>query len=109
MLRYFPTQALNFAFKDYFKLLFGSKREAGYARFLFGNIASGAAAGAAGSKSPLTLGLRPLTPAKVSLSTRSTTLGLDCPSTRKMRLRAAPGSSTVCSMSSEPSLTPNQC
>lgn len=33
--------------------MFGSKREAGYARFLFGNIASGAAAGAAGSKSAL--------------------------------------------------------
>lgn len=50
VLRYFPTQALNFAFKDYFKTLLGSKREDGYARFFVGNVASGAAAGAAGSE-----------------------------------------------------------
>lgn len=49
MIRYFPTQALNFAFKDYFKTIFGSKRSDGYARFLLGNVASGAAAGATGS------------------------------------------------------------
>ncbi|KAK8864745.1 hypothetical protein IAR55_002001 [Kwoniella newhampshirensis] len=49
IIRYFPTQALNFAFKDYFKTIFGSKRSDGYARFLLGNIASGAAAGATGS------------------------------------------------------------
>lgn len=50
VLRYFPTQALNFAFKDYFKTLLGSRREDGYARFFVGNVASGAAAGAAGSE-----------------------------------------------------------
>lgn len=27
VIRYFPTQALNFAFKDYFKKLFGFKKE----------------------------------------------------------------------------------
>jgi solute carrier family 25 (adenine nucleotide translocator) protein 4/5/6/31 len=27
VIRYFPTQALNFAFKDYFKRMFGYKKE----------------------------------------------------------------------------------
>ncbi|ORX38079.1 putative ADP,ATP carrier protein 2, mitochondrial precursor [Kockovaella imperatae] len=49
VLRYFPTQALNFAFKDYYKTFFGRKRSDGYVPFLLGNIASGAAAGATGS------------------------------------------------------------
>ncbi|EEB06978.1 ADP/ATP carrier protein [Schizosaccharomyces japonicus yFS275] len=48
VLRYFPTQALNFAFKDKFKRMFGYKKEQdGYAKWLMGNLASGAAAGAA--------------------------------------------------------------
>lgn len=47
VLRYFPTQALNFAFKDYFKRLFGFKKEKdGYALWFMGNVASGGAAGA---------------------------------------------------------------
>jgi solute carrier family 25 (adenine nucleotide translocator) protein 4/5/6/31 len=46
VLRYFPTQALNFAFKDYFKSLFGFKKSEGYAKWFAGNIASGGAAGA---------------------------------------------------------------
>jgi solute carrier family 25 (adenine nucleotide translocator) protein 4/5/6/31 len=47
VLRYFPTQALNFAFKDQFKRIFGYSRERdGYWKFLAGNIMSGAAAGA---------------------------------------------------------------
>jgi len=41
-------QAFNFAFKDYFKELFGfSKIRDGYMLWFFGNVASGAAAGAA--------------------------------------------------------------
>jgi solute carrier family 25 (adenine nucleotide translocator) protein 4/5/6/31 len=48
VLRYFPTQALNFAFKDYFKSLFGWKAEKdGYAKAFAGNIMSGGMAGAA--------------------------------------------------------------
>ena len=47
-LRYFPTQALNFAFKDKYKLLFlnnvDKKKE--FWRFFAGNLASGGAAGA---------------------------------------------------------------
>ena len=46
VIRYFPTQALNFAFKDYFKALFGAKKSDGYWTWLGGNLASGGAAGA---------------------------------------------------------------
>jgi len=47
VIRYFPTQALNFAFKDYFKSMFGYKKEKdGYAKWFAGNLASGGAAGA---------------------------------------------------------------
>jgi solute carrier family 25 (adenine nucleotide translocator) protein 4/5/6/31 len=46
VIRYFPTQALNFAFKDYFKSLFGFKKSEGYWVWFAGNIASGGAAGA---------------------------------------------------------------
>lgn len=47
VLRYFPTQALNFAFNDYFKKMFGFKKEKdGYAKWLAGNLASGGMAGA---------------------------------------------------------------
>eukprot|EP01101_Sappina_pedata_P009898 TRINITY_DN6105_c1_g1_i1.p2 TRINITY_DN6105_c1_g1~~TRINITY_DN6105_c1_g1_i1.p2 ORF type:complete len:309 (+),score=178.12 TRINITY_DN6105_c1_g1_i1:42-968(+) len=47
VLRYFPTQALNFAFKDYFKRMFGySKEKDGYLTWFIGNLASGGAAGA---------------------------------------------------------------
>ena len=46
VLRYFPTQALNFAFKDRFKAMFGFKKSAGYWTWFAGNLASGGAAGA---------------------------------------------------------------
>ena len=46
VLRYFPTQALNFAFKDYFKRLFNKdKNRDGYWMWFLGNLASGGAAG----------------------------------------------------------------
>jgi solute carrier family 25 (adenine nucleotide translocator) protein 4/5/6/31 len=48
VIRYFPTQALNFAFKDYFKKMFGyTKEKDGYWVWFAGNLASGGAAGAA--------------------------------------------------------------
>merc|ERR1719265_2817209 len=47
VIRYFPTQALNFAFRDKFKKMFGFKKERdGYALWMAGNLASGGAAGA---------------------------------------------------------------
>ncbi|KZT59020.1 mitochondrial carrier [Calocera cornea HHB12733] len=49
VIRYFPTQALNFAFKDYYKSLFNFKRSEGFWIWVGGNVASGAAAGATSS------------------------------------------------------------
>ncbi|OWB56843.1 hypothetical protein B5S28_g2757 [[Candida] boidinii] len=46
VIRYFPTQALNFAFKDKFKKMFGFKKEEGYWPWFAGNLASGGLAGA---------------------------------------------------------------
>ncbi|CAH7666690.1 mitochondrial carrier domain-containing protein, partial [Phakopsora pachyrhizi] len=47
VIRYIPTQALNFAFKDYFKSLFGYKKDKdGFSLWTFGNLDLGGAAGA---------------------------------------------------------------
>lgn len=47
VIRYFPTQAFNFAFKGYFKTVFGFSRDKdGYIKWFAGNVASGSAAGA---------------------------------------------------------------
>jgi len=47
VIRYFPTQAFNFAFKGYFKTIFGFSRDKdGYIKWFAGNVASGSAAGA---------------------------------------------------------------
>ena len=47
VLRYFPTQALNFAFKDYYKKLFGKfDPDTQFWQFFGANVASGGAAGA---------------------------------------------------------------
>jgi len=47
VIRYFPTQALNFAFKDSFKRMFNYKKEVdGYWTWFAGNIVSGGLAGA---------------------------------------------------------------
>ncbi|GFY99040.1 ADP/ATP carrier 3 [Actinidia rufa] len=47
VIRYFPTQAFNFAFKDYFKRLFNFKKDKdGYWKWFAGNLVSGSAAGA---------------------------------------------------------------
>jgi len=46
VIRYFPTQALNFSLKDYFKRIFGrDKHRDGYFVWFLGNLASGGAAG----------------------------------------------------------------
>jgi len=48
VIRYFPTQALNFAFKDKYKQIFlgGVDKNTQFWRFFAGNLASGGAAGA---------------------------------------------------------------
>jgi len=45
VLRYFPTQALNFAFKDTIKATFGTSKNAGYVEKFGKNILSGGCAG----------------------------------------------------------------
>jgi solute carrier family 25 (adenine nucleotide translocator) protein 4/5/6/31 len=48
VIRYFPTQALNFAFKDKYKQIFlsGVDKKTQFWRYFLGNLASGGAAGA---------------------------------------------------------------
>jgi solute carrier family 25 (adenine nucleotide translocator) protein 4/5/6/31 len=46
VIRYFPTQALNFMFKDFYKQYLEQPRSAGFVMCLLGNMASGGAAGA---------------------------------------------------------------
>ena len=48
VIRYFPTQALNFAFKDTYKNMFmkGVDKKEHFWRFFAANLASGGAAGA---------------------------------------------------------------
>ena len=42
VIRYFPTQALNFAFRDTYKSMFAFKKDRdGYAKWMAGNLASG--------------------------------------------------------------------
>ncbi|KAI6139304.1 mitochondrial carrier domain-containing protein [Pisolithus tinctorius] len=55
--RYFPQQALNFAFKDDFKRRLGYKKADGFGLWVFGNVASGAAAGASSSLFVYSVGL----------------------------------------------------
>ncbi|TKY86324.1 hypothetical protein EX895_005149 [Sporisorium graminicola] len=45
VIRYFPTQALNFAFKDYYKRMFKYDKNKEYTKWFLGNIASGGLAG----------------------------------------------------------------
>jgi hypothetical protein len=46
VIRYFPTQALNFAFRDTYKSMFAYKKERdGYAKWMAGNLASGGVSG----------------------------------------------------------------
>merc|ERR1711920_638801 len=46
IIRYFPTQALNFMFKARYKAIFEAPKDASFGRRLAGNVASGGAAGA---------------------------------------------------------------
>ena len=42
VIRYFPTQALNFAFRDTYKSMFAFKKDRdGYWKWMAGNLASG--------------------------------------------------------------------
>lgn len=70
VIRYFPTQALNFAFRDTYKSMFAFKKERdGYAKWMMGNLASGGVSICCRVKSPITNFLRLLVLLRFSSST----------------------------------------
>lgn len=80
VLRYFPTQALNFAFRDTYKSMFGYKKERdGYWWWMAGNLASGGVSFCSTNARPVRPSLQHLThyrlpvPLPSSSSTPSTT------------------------------------
>lgn len=64
VIRYFPTQALNFAFRDTYKSMFAYKKERdGYGKWMMGNLASGGVS---------------IVPMLAKRSTKSSTIGCWC-------------------------------
>lgn len=54
VIRYFPTQALNFAFRDTYKSMFAYKKDRdGYAKWMMGNLASGGVSNTWGRDRPI--------------------------------------------------------
>lgn len=98
VIRYFPTQALNFAFRDKFKSMFGYKKDKdGYAKWMAGNLASGGVSFGSYNflySSSLTRS-RLLVPLRSSSSTRSITPVLVLRTTPSPPRVAAPASSTA--------------
>lgn len=100
VIRYFPTQALNFAFRDKFKKMFNFKKDKdGYGLWMAGNLASG---GVRTYSNPwafvrpwLTEICRLLVPPLCSSSTLSTTPVLVWPTTASLPRPVARPSSTV--------------
>lgn len=103
VIRYFPTQALNFAFRDKFKAMFGYKKDRdGYWKWMAGNLASGGVSPK--SEYPLKLSIsnswfRLLALPRSSSSTPSTTPVPVLPTTPSLPRRVASASSTASSMS----------
>ena len=97
VIRYFPTQALNFAFRDTYKSMFAFKKDRdGYWWWMAGNLASG------GVCFPLAIvpffftnRTRPLVPLPSSSSTPSTTPVPVLPTTPSPPRRVVSASSTV--------------
>ena len=100
VIRYFPTQALNFAFRDTYKSMFAFKKERdGYWWWMAGNLASGGVstqsehqAGDLGGTDKLYF--RPPVPLPSSSSTRSTTPVPVWPTTPSRPRRVVSASST---------------
>jgi hypothetical protein len=97
VIRYFPTQALNFAFRDTYKSMFAYKKERdGYAKWMAGNLASG---GVSRDNRLQIKGIannvRPPVPLPSSLSTPSTTPVPVSPTTPSRPRRVVSASSTV--------------
>lgn len=112
VIRYFPTQALNFAFRDTFKSMFAYKRDRdGYAKWMFGNLASG---GVCILRTPIepfeilanSFLQRLLVPLLFSSSTLSTMLVPVLPTTPSPPRAVVTASSTVSSTSTRRPLLP---
>jgi len=97
VIRYFPTQALNFAFRDTYKSMFAYKKERdGYAKWMAGNLASGGVSDHEQHASQsMAYNLRLPVPLPSSSSTPSTTPVPVSPTTPSRPRRAVTVSSTV--------------
>ena len=97
VIRYFPTQALNFAFRDTYKSMFAYKKERdGYAKWMAGNLASGGVSTLIGLLPYHTLtNSRLPVPLPSSSSTPSTTPVPVSPTTPSRPRRVVSVSSTV--------------
>jgi hypothetical protein len=99
VIRYFPTQALNFAFRDKFKKMFGYKKDRdGYWKWMAGNLASGGVSFAVlkdNVAQALIYPCRLLVPLRSSSSTRSTTPVPVLPTMPSLPRRVVSVSSTV--------------
>jgi hypothetical protein len=96
VIRYFPTQALNFAFRDTYKSMFAYKKERdGYAKWMAGNLASGGVSDRERLQHAKANKSRPPVPLPSSSSTPSTTPVPVLPTTPSRPRRAVTASSTV--------------
>jgi hypothetical protein len=97
VIRYFPTQALNFAFRDTYKSMFAYKKERdGYAKWMAGNLASGGVSTLLPQNHNLSNIPRPLVPLLFSSSTLSITPVLVLPTITRTPRLVVPANSTVC-------------
>ena len=104
VIRYFPTQALNFAFRDTYKSMFAFKKERdGYAKWMAGNLASGGVSAAKNFFSYQILTLQNRLPVQLhcSSSTPLIMLVLVLPMMQRTPRAAETVNSTVSLMSTE--------
>jgi solute carrier family 25 (adenine nucleotide translocator) protein 4/5/6/31 len=96
VIRYFPTQALNFAFRDTYKSMFAYKKERdGYAKWMAGNLASGGVSADSKSAQTYAYSHRPPVLLPSSSSTLSTTPVPVSPTMPSRPRRVVSASSTV--------------
>lgn len=97
VIRYFPTQALNFAFRDTYKSMFAYKKDRdGYAKWMMGNLASGGVSAVYPKCSEMILTVdRPLVLPPFFSSIPLTMLVPVWPTTIRMPRLVAPDNTTV--------------
>ena len=107
VIRYFPTQALNFAFRDTYKAMFAFKKERdGYAKWMMGNLASGGVSCLENYPFQRLTSCRLLVRPHCFSYTRSITLVLVLPMTQRTPRVVATVNSTVWLMSTKRLLQP---